>query len=192
MLLEASANLRDKPNFQSLRFSDRLKSIENDALEFLRTGKFDRLNAIRQINLETNSSHLEGSAAFDTSIWDTEVNAKGKSITLDELAWDLSELSNEKKLKKHPQVMHWSNSFAHSYDGLDRLGGSPDEWILKSVDQIIKGKDYFSLTLNMKRRDGIEGRHYIRSQNKDFLEKLKEKLAFHIGLSWEEIGDLEI
>jgi len=97
------------------------------------------------------------------------------------------------RLKKSEKVKHWSDSFGHSYSGADMLGGFPSQWFLVNVGEVRGGNNgLFVITLDVKRQDKMEGRQYIRSDNKDFLEQLRGELNNRIGISWEELGNLEL
>lgn len=97
------------------------------------------------------------------------------------------------KLKDSPRIEYWSDSFTHSFSGLDTLGGAPSEWFLISIGEARESGDgKFTLRLYLRRKDGIETNKYLWSKDEPFLQKLSKKLVELTGKSWEELGDLEI
>lgn len=97
------------------------------------------------------------------------------------------------KLKDSPKIEYWSDGFAHSFSGLDTLGGAPSEWFLTNIGKVGESNDgKFILRLYLRRKDDMETSKYLRSKDESFLQKLSEGLVGLIDKSWEEIGNLEI
>lgn len=93
---EGLANLKERTDCNVLRFKDQLWIIEEAFSRFEKTGNQDARNHLIDLFMKTNSASLEGEPAFDSSIWNANIQAKGKMTTLGDLLWELKDLTGEK------------------------------------------------------------------------------------------------
>ena len=99
------------------------------------------------------------------------------------------------RLKEHPKIKSWPPSPSAFYTGGDKLVIS-EEGTLKSVKVVKdsrlpphKDPDFLKLTIEY---EGNTFESHILSDDPDFIAKLCEKLEGRIGMSIQEVGNLDL
>ena len=89
---EGLNNLKDRTNYNNLRYKDKLWIIEVAIEKYREHGDKDELAHAVDIFRETNSVAMEGEATFNTTIWNSPVQAMGKMNTIGDLFDELESL----------------------------------------------------------------------------------------------------
>ncbi len=93
---EGIQNLKERTDFDVLRHKERLWEVETGINKY-RIGQqqLDGLRHALSIFQETAGLTTEGADAYNETIWDANVGARGKSTTLDQLFDELQQLVTE-------------------------------------------------------------------------------------------------
>lgn len=89
---EGIQNLKKLDNFNSLKNSERTEEVEKLIDGYRQKSNIEALKHAWNIFIETSIAAAEGSMAYDETIWNANIIARGKSTTLEYLFNDLQEL----------------------------------------------------------------------------------------------------
>ncbi len=92
---EGIQNLKNRTNFKVLRHKDRLWEIETGINKYRQHDQIDGLKHALNIFHETAGLTTEGAAAYDETIWDANVQVRGKMTILDNLFYELEKEVNK-------------------------------------------------------------------------------------------------
>lgn len=92
---EGIQNLKNRTDFETLMHKDRLWKVESAVNQFRDHKETEGLREALIIFRETAGLHPEGVNAYNVTIWDANVQARGKMTTLAKLFDDLEELVSQ-------------------------------------------------------------------------------------------------
>lgn len=92
---EGVANLKGRTDFNILEHKDRLWEVETGINKYVEHGEIEGLRHALQVFHETAILNKEGANTFDETIWNANVQVKGKMTLLDFLFTDLEKLVSE-------------------------------------------------------------------------------------------------
>lgn len=84
--------LKNRADFDALNHKDRLWEVESAINQYRDHDKIEGLRHALSIFWDTNIAAAEGADAYDVTIWDANVQARGKMTALDDLFHDLQDL----------------------------------------------------------------------------------------------------
>lgn len=94
---EGLQNLKNRTDYNVLRHNDRVWLVEQAIDKYRDHGEEEGLKHALDIFHETAGLATEGEAAYDVTIWDASVQARGKMTTLDGLFGELEDLFFDKQ-----------------------------------------------------------------------------------------------
>lgn len=97
---EGINNLEERTNLNVLRFKDRLWLIKHAIDDYRKRRNIDSINHLLAIFQETSIASLEGSEAYNESIWNANIEVSGKQTTLGSLLNELKELVEKYRVEK--------------------------------------------------------------------------------------------
>lgn len=97
---EGITNLKQRTDFNILKLNDRLWLIKNVVNHYRQRKKIESVEHLIEIFLETSIASPEGSEAYNESIWNANIEVRGKQTTLGELFDELRKLVENYKAEK--------------------------------------------------------------------------------------------
>ena len=92
---EGLQNLKKRTNFDILKSKERLWEIETGINNYREHNDIEGIRHALGIWRETSGPATEGASAYDETIWDANVQVRGKMTILDSLFNDLQDLIEE-------------------------------------------------------------------------------------------------
>ena len=92
---EGLQNLKERTDFQTLMHRNRLWEVISGIDQFSDHNRMEGLQNALSTFRETAGLHPEGVNAYNVTIWDANVQARGRMTTLAELFGDLEELVSQ-------------------------------------------------------------------------------------------------